>query len=144
MSDSVRIQRKHGSEMDSACGGGHLGFDSSRSMSLFSFINPAKDFAIEVAVKLWFHHHYSSLGQMTHIQIDSTAKTIHVELELKGEASPLEIEIARYSLHTEAGETFIELGGIRTSREWIDQLINQYLPAGQKSFKVPGALKMVL
>ena len=113
-------------------------------MSLFSFLNPAKDFALEVAVKLWFNQTQKRYGHMTTIQIDSTAKSIHVELELKGEPAPLQIDVARYQLSTEAGETFIELGEIKTSREWINQLISEYLPPEKKCFKVPGAVKVLL
>ena len=46
--------------------------------------NPVKDFGSEVGAKLYFNHEYQRYGRMTNIQIDSTAKTIHVELELKG------------------------------------------------------------
>jgi hypothetical protein len=113
-------------------------------MSLFSFLNPAKDFGIEVAVKLWFNQTQKRYGHMTTIQIDSTAKSIHVELELKGETSPLKIDVASYELSDQSGETFIELGDINTSREWINQLIRDYLPPGKKCFKVPGAVKVVL
>ena len=113
-------------------------------MSLFSFLNPAKDFLREGAAKLYFNYEYQRYGQMTNIQIDSTAKTLHVELELKGEPAPLKIDVASYQLTTEDGETFIELGEIKTSREWINHLISDFLPHGKKRFKVPGAVKAVL
>lgn len=113
-------------------------------MSIFSLFNPAKDFVFEVAVKLWFNQTQKQYGQMTTIRIDSTAKNIHLELELKGESSPLEIDLKNYHLRSEAGETFIELGEIQTSREWIDQLLGAYLPPDKRSFKLPGALKVLL
>jgi hypothetical protein len=113
-------------------------------MSLFSFLNPAKDFTLEVAVKLWFNQTQKRFGHMTTIQIDSTAKSIRVELELKGEPAPLQIDVASYQLSSEASETFIELGEIKTSREWINQLISDYLPPEKKCFKVPAAVKMLL
>ena len=113
-------------------------------MSLFSFLNPAKDFTLEVAARLWFNQTHERYGQMTNIQIDSTAKSIHVELELKGDPTPLKIAVASYQLSTESGETFIQLGEIKTSREWINHLIGDFLPPGKKRFKVPGAVKAVL
>ena len=112
-------------------------------MSLFSFFNPAKDFALEVAVKLWFNQTQNRYGHMTHIKIDTTAKSIHVELDLDGEPTPLKIDVASYQLNSESGETIISLGDIVTSREWINQLINDYLPPEKKSFKVPGAVKVL-
>ena len=113
-------------------------------MSLFSFLSPAKDFALEVAVKLWFNQTQKRFGHMTTIQIDSAAKSIRIELELKGEPAPLKIDVASYHLSTKSGETFIELGKIKTSREWINQLISDYLPPEKKCFKVPGAVKVLL
>lgn len=113
-------------------------------MSLFSFLNPAKDHLMAGAVKLWFNQTQKRYGTMTTIQIDSTAKTIHLELELKGEASPVQIEVKSYELSSDAGETFIELGEIQTSREWINHLIADFLPPEKKSFKVPGAVKALL
>jgi len=113
-------------------------------MSLFSFLNPAKDSALEVVVKLWFNQTQQRYGQMTTIQIDSTAKSIHVELQLKGETSPLQIDVKSYELSTESSGTFIKLGEIETSREWINQLISDYLPPEKKHFKLPGPVRLVL
>jgi hypothetical protein len=81
---------------------------------------------------------------MTNIQIDSTAKSIHVELELKGEPAPLKIDVLSYQLSPESGDSFIELGEIKTSREWINHLVNDYLPPEKRRFKVPGFAKGLL
>jgi len=113
-------------------------------MSLFSFLNPAKDCALQVAVKLWFNHIQKRYGHMTSIQIDSTAKSIHVELELKGESSPLTIDVKRYALSIESGETFIELGDIETSREWVNVLLADYFKPENRRFPVPSAVKIIL
>lgn len=113
-------------------------------MSLFSFLSPAKDHLMGGAVRLWFNQTQKRYGNMTTIQIDSTAKTIHMELELRGEASPVQIDLVNYKLTTDAGETFIELGEIQTSREWINHLITDFLPPEKKCFKVPGAIKALL
>lgn len=96
------------------------------------------------AVKLWFNQTQKRYGTMTTIQIDSTAKTIHLELELEGEVSLVQIDVKSYELSTHANETFIELGEIQTSREWINHLINDFLPPEKKCFKVPGAVKALL
>lgn len=113
-------------------------------MSLFSFLNPAKDYALEVAVRLWFNQTHKRYGTMTKIQIDSAAKTIHVELDLKGETSPLTIDVKGYSLSAEGGETLIELGEIETSREWVNLLLADYVKPENRRFPVPGAVKAIL
>lgn len=96
------------------------------------------------ALKLWFNQTQKRYGNMTSIQIDSTAKTIHLELELKGEASPVQVDVKSYKISTDAGETFIELGEIQTSREWINHLIEDFLPPEKKCFKMPSVVKALL
>jgi hypothetical protein len=113
-------------------------------MALFSFLSPAKDYTSEVLAKQYINSKYQRYGQMTNIQIDSTAKTIHVELELKGEPAPLKIDVLSYQLRPEYGQSFIELGEINTSREWINHLISDYLPPEKRRFKVPGFVKGLL
>jgi len=113
-------------------------------MSLFSLFNPAKDYLLAGAVKLWFNQTLNRYGQMTHIRIDSQNHRIDAELELKGESSPIQLAIKNYELSSETGETFMTIGEIQTSREWITQLISDYLPPDKKRFKVPGAIKALL
>ena len=113
-------------------------------MSLLTFLNPAKDYLLAGAVKLWFNQTLKRYGQMTHIRIDSQNHRIDLELELRGESSPLQISVKSYELSSEAGESFIALGEIETSREWVNQLICDYLPPDKKRFKVPGAVKVLL
>lgn len=113
-------------------------------MSLSSLLNPAKDYLLAGAVKLWFNQTQKRYGQMTQIRIDSQNHRIEVELELRGESSPIQVVVRSYELSSEAGETFIALGEIETSREWINQLISDYLPPDKKRFKVPGSAKMLL
>ncbi len=113
-------------------------------MSLFSRLSPAKDYLLAGAVKLWFNQTLKRYGQMTQIRIDSQNHRIELELELRGEASPIQVAVKTYELASEAGETFIALGDIETSREWINHLISDFLPPDKKRFNVPGALKMLL
>jgi hypothetical protein len=113
-------------------------------MSLFSLLNPTKDYLLAGAVKLWFNQTQNRYGIMTQIRIDSQNHRIDIELLLKGEAAPIQVAVKSYELSSEAGETFIALGDIETSREWINQLIRDYLPPEKTRFKVPGSLKLLL
>jgi ABC-type polysaccharide/polyol phosphate transport system ATPase subunit len=113
-------------------------------MSLFSLLNPAKDYLLAGALKLWCNQTLKRYGHMTHIRIDSQNHRIDAELQLKGESSPVQVALKGYELSSEDGETFIAIGEIETSREWINQLISDLLPPDKKRFKVPGALKVLL
>jgi hypothetical protein len=118
--------------------------DGLPAMSLFAHLNPAKDYLLAGAVKLRFNQTLKRYGQMTQIRIDSQNRRIDVELQLRGESSPIQLALKSYELSSEAGETFIAIGEIESSREWINQLISDYLPPDKKRFKVPGAMKVLL
>jgi hypothetical protein len=45
-------------------------------MSLFSFLNAAKDCAFQMAVKLWFNQTQNRYGHMTSIHVPSAIKII--------------------------------------------------------------------
>lgn len=79
---------------------------------------------------------------MTTLQIDSKQKTIHMELELKGETSPIVVDVENYELLHKKDETFLSLNKVSTSREWMTVLLRELLPNQQ--FKVPNALKIAL
>lgn len=99
---------------------------------------------MEAAAKLWFNQTHKHYGHMTKIHIDSTAKTIHVELDLKGEATPLTIDVKSYALSAGSAEATIELGEIETSREWMNLLLADYLKPEGRRFPVPGAVRALL
>jgi hypothetical protein len=145
----MRRSRKTSSIAGKAADLGHTSYPETAKhglpiVSLFSLLTPAKDYLLAGTVKLWFNQNLKRYGQMTQIRIDSQNHRIDVELLLRGESSPIQLALKHYELSSESGETFIAIGGIETSREWINQLISEYLPPDQKRFKVPGALKVLL
>ncbi len=107
-------------------------------MSLFSLLNPAKDCLLAATVKPWLNQTIKRYGHMTQLRIDSTNKRIDIELELKGESSPIQIIVKSYELTSEAGETHIELGEIETSREWINVLVADFLNRRTEDFQCLG------
>ncbi len=69
----------------------------------------------------------SPYGRATKVRINSTAKTISIEVELKGEKSPLEIEITDYEITQDGSRFFAVVKGVRTSREWLTTLAQDRL-----------------
>lgn len=66
-------------------------------------------------------------GRATALHLDSTAKTIRITAELRGETRPVEVEITDYEIRRE-GENFVaQFKGVRTSREWLTTLATQHL-----------------
>ena len=70
---------------------------------------------------------------MTQIKIDRHAKTMDLELELEGEATPIRIQIDRYTFEpaTPSGEAQLSARGIHISRTWM-QLLAGTLMEGKK------------
>jgi hypothetical protein len=82
-------------------------------------------------------------GRATSLRIDSSAKTLRLDLELKGENAPVQIEILDYELANEGERYFAKAREIRTSREWLTALANDRLR--NQTFEIPpqaGAMLM--
>ncbi len=74
-------------------------------------------------------------GRATSLRLNSTAKTISIAVELKGERAPLQIEITDYEISKDGDRYFAIVKGIRTSREWLTALAKNQLPNGR--FELP-------
>jgi hypothetical protein len=61
-------------------------------------------------------------GRATSLRIDSKAKSISIELELKGETVPVKIDINNYEIFNEGERYFILVRHASTSREWLSAL----------------------
>ena len=91
-------------------------------------LSSAKDRVVEqVALAYLNANLLAPYGRATSLRIDSTAKTIRIEAELNGEASPLKIEITDYEIKHEGGRYFARVKGIRASREWLTVLATKHL-----------------
>ncbi len=101
-------------------------------------LGAAKDKAFETSAKAILNSKIGNFGRVTRLQIDSTRKTLVLEVELKGEVAPISIQVHRYDVVERGGETFVRVEQVDASREWIGLALNQYL-VGQE-FKIPGSV----
>ena len=102
----------------------------------------AKDKVTGFALRTWLSLKFKRLGTMTSLKIDSKNKTIHLELDLDGEASPIQVEVRQYQLLQEDGKMFLRVDSIETSRRWINVLLAEYLV--ERKFEVPKAAAIAL
>ena len=92
------------------------------------FLSSAKDRVLEqVALAYLNGNLLAPYGRATSLRIDSTAKTICIEAELRGETSPVKIEASDYEIRQEGNRYFAKVKGIKTSREWLTTLAMKYL-----------------
>ena len=80
---------------------------------------------------------------MTRLEIDSTSKNISMELDLKGETTPVTITIENYRLVSRPEGVFLEFDGVQSSREWL-ALVCQEISKEMGGVKVPWFLRVVL
>jgi hypothetical protein len=94
-------------------------------MGVFS---SAKDRLIEPVVLSYLN---STLlpryGKATSLTIDSALHSVQVEVELKGETSPVKIEVTAYEFFKEEESYFVVVKEIGTSREWLTALAQDHL-----------------
>jgi hypothetical protein len=85
-----------------------------------------KDWALQAGAKHYANQHIQKYGHMTNLQIDSVTRTIHFEILLKGETTPV-TGSAKYEPKLDGEKKLLEFTEIQTSREWINLLIQDFL-----------------
>jgi hypothetical protein len=78
-------------------------------------------------------------GRLTRLEIDRNNKTIHADLDLKGEKEGVRITLSNYQLVQEKDKNpLFAPGAIEVSREWLDALLKTLVKTGL----IPGQLEV--
>jgi hypothetical protein len=101
-----------------------------------------KDRAVAAAAKVLINRKIANFGEVTELRLDNQRKTAGLELQLKGEALPISLEIGSYELSAEGNQDFVSLWELRSSREWITIVLNEYIVG--KKFPVPPSVRAAL
>lgn len=102
----------------------------------------ARDRTVEAAARGYISRKIEKFGELTKLEINSREKTLAFEVALKGEVSPVSVQIDRYEVVQRNGESFIIVRQAKASREWISAAIQEHV-IGQE-FKLPSAAASVL
>ena len=97
---------------------------------------------MRLALKAFINREIESFGKVSDLAIDTSRKTLRAELDLKGEPSPISIEVAAYELSETNGVVRITFHNVTTSREWITGVLNKYIVG--RPFSLPNAARMFL
>jgi hypothetical protein len=88
----------------------------------------AKDRLVESAVLSYLNATLlPPYGRAACLTIDSTARVLQMEVELKGETVPVKIEVTDYEILREDERYFAVVKAIHTSREWLTRLAEDHL-----------------
>jgi hypothetical protein len=87
----------------------------------------AKDWLVQKAALAVLNQSlFRPYGVVKELKLDTTARTIEAELELKGESQLVRIHIQEYDLIEENGTPYFVIKEINTSREWLTTLARNY------------------
>jgi hypothetical protein len=101
-----------------------------------------KEAALEAAIKSLINHEIEKFGVVTELAIDTNKKTMRAELDLRGEASRIWINVGSYELSEKNGEIHITFQNVTASREWIAAVLNQHVVS--QTFQLPQAARILL
>ena len=110
--------------------------------SISKVLNSVKNGAVEAGAKAYLNQKIGNFGSVTKFQLDPRERTLLVEVELKGESSPISVRVGSYELIDNQGTTCIAFHDVQASREWIGLAVEQYV-AGRR-FPIPDSLRKML
>jgi len=79
---------------------------------------------------------------MLNLKIDSENKSFYLEMMLKGESDVIKFEIGEYKIVEDGNRTFLQFKQLKTNREWVNILIENYLKINQ--IEIPQEYKRLL
>ena len=86
--------------------------------------------------------HFERYGEVRELEVNTTEKVLSAEVALKGEATTFVISEARYRLEKKGDESWIVFYGIKVSKEWVQNLLDDQFP--EIPVKLPKMLEMLL
>jgi hypothetical protein len=98
-------------------------------------VKKAKDVALEKAVLHLLRPKVQRYGEILAFKLDTSEKKLSAEIMLRGESSSFIVSEARYRIEQKHGETRLIVFGVKVSREWLQNLLDDELP--EISIKVP-------
>lgn len=103
----------------------------------------AKDWLLEkTAAAMLNQSVLKPYGTLIRLKLDTGARSIDAELELKGETQPVSIEVHEYELNEENGHIYFVVKSISTSRDWLTTLARDF--AVDRKFELPDAVRSFL
>ena len=103
----------------------------------------AKDWLLEKAATAMLNRAVMKpYGVLAKLKLDTAARSIDAELELKGEAQPVQILIRGYEVQEKGERTYIVIKNLETSRQWLTTLARDF--AVERPFEVPESVKKFL
>ncbi len=98
------------------------------------FLSNIKDELTNVSARLILKKKIENYGELIDFEVNSSEKNIYISVLLKGEEKPVQVEISSYKLIGD-NPLMIEISGIKSNREWINKISEDYIE--DKQFPLP-------
>jgi hypothetical protein len=98
-------------------------------------IRKLKDEALSWTITQFIRSKFEPYGELIRLTLDSGSKQMSARFLLRGDNEPVDVLLVGYELREQAADLVLYFEELRTSREWLNQLILDLLP--EKSFKLP-------
>jgi len=98
-----------------------------RKKKMFNLLNKGKDVALSATIRKLLNMKIEKFGHVSKLELDSTLKTMFLEVALRGEVELLEIQVEKYSIEEENNKFYLQIHELKTSREWLNIVILEYL-----------------
>jgi hypothetical protein len=103
----------------------------------------AKDWLIQkAAVAMLNQSIFQPYGSVKDLKLDTSARSIDAEVELKGETQPVRLQVHEYEIVEADGSAYFVVKAISTSREWLTTLAKNY--AVGRRFEIPETARVYL
>lgn len=103
-----------------------------------NIFNSIKDKTLSIIIENVASRFVADAGSITRFSINTDSKSAVASLQLKGEDQNIEVTISHYEIKQNGDKMFLEINSIKTSREWINILVDRYFPV--KRLEIPDNL----
>ena len=107
-----------------------------------SAISRLKDRALQKGLLLFLRPKLQRYGELRHITLDTSNKTLTAEIDLLGDPAPLTVSQAHYQLQEKGTHLFLIIRDVKVSKPWIQHLIEDHF--GEVRLAVPVSLEGLL
>jgi hypothetical protein len=94
-----------------------------------------KDDALSWTIAQFVRSKFEPYGELIRLTLDSATKQIDARVHLRGEVEPIDLVIVGYELREQAGTLVLRYEDLKTSRQWLSQLLLDLLP--DRNIKLP-------
>lgn len=88
-----------------------------------------------MALRQFVSSYLKPYGELTKLDADWTKRNITITVALKGETSPITVDVKKFDVVERDGRVFIEIADLSVSREWAHTLAQDLRP--YKPIRVP-------